>query len=85
MTNLIHYILSPTSVIYLSLSIYNLLEQHYEVPNEFFQHVLGPNLKYSSCYYGTPKTTLEEAEIAMLEMYCERAGLEDGMKIIDLG
>lgn len=60
-------------------------EQHYEVPDEFYRMVLGPCLKYSSCYYATPETTLAEAEIAMLEMYCERAGLVDGMKIIDLG
>ena len=26
-------------------------EQHYEVPAEFFQSVLGPNLKYSSGYW----------------------------------
>ena len=24
-------------------------EQHYEVPAEFFAHVLGPHRKYSSC------------------------------------
>src|SRR4051794_32797043 len=23
-------------------------QQHYEVPSEFFQHILGPHLKYSS-------------------------------------
>jgi cyclopropane-fatty-acyl-phospholipid synthase len=56
-----------------------------QVPDEFYQMVLGPNLKYSSCYFATPNATLEEAEVTMLEMYCERAGFEDGMKIIDLG
>jgi cyclopropane-fatty-acyl-phospholipid synthase len=60
-------------------------DQHYEVPNEFYQMVLGPCLKYSSCYFENEHTTLAEAEIAMLELYCERAELIDGMKIIDLG
>lgn len=60
-------------------------EQHYEVPDEFYQTVLGPRLKYSSCYYPTPETTLAEAEIHMLDMYCERAGIEDGMSLVDLG
>jgi cyclopropane-fatty-acyl-phospholipid synthase len=60
-------------------------DQHYEVPDEFFQMVLGPCLKYSCCWYATSQSTLAEAEIAMLEMYCERAGLVDGMNIIDLG
>ena len=26
-------------------------QQHYEVPAEFFQKVLGPRLKYSSCWW----------------------------------
>jgi cyclopropane-fatty-acyl-phospholipid synthase len=60
-------------------------EQHYEVPDAFYQLVLGPALKYSSGYWPTSKTTLEESEVAMLELYCERAGLKDGMSLIDLG
>ena len=31
------------------------------------------------------ETTLAESEIAMLEMYAERAQLQDGMSLIDLG
>jgi cyclopropane-fatty-acyl-phospholipid synthase len=57
-------------------------EQHYEVPDEFYQIVLGPYLKYSSGYWRSPGTTLEESEIAMLELYCERAQLEDGMVLV---
>eukprot|EP01036_Dinobryon_divergens_P024114 gene24114-32531_t len=60
-------------------------DQHYEVPDEFYRMVLGPYLKYSSGYWPKPETTLEESEVIMLEMYCERAGLQDGMRIIDLG
>jgi len=60
-------------------------EQHYELPPEFFQLVLGPRLKYSSCYWPTGVTTLAAAEDAMLELTCRRAGIEDGMEILDLG
>ena len=60
-------------------------EQHYEVPDEFYRLVLGPCLKYSSGYWPSSRTTLAESEVHMLEMYCERAGIEDGMRIIDLG
>ena len=41
-------------------------EQHYEVPTAYFLKVLGRHLKYSSCIYATPQTTLDEAEQAML-------------------
>jgi cyclopropane-fatty-acyl-phospholipid synthase len=60
-------------------------EQHYELPAEFFKLVLGPCLKYSSGYWPSKDTTFEQSEVAMLELYCERAGLVDGMKIVDLG
>ena len=60
-------------------------EQHYEVPAAFYDLSLGPRKKYSSGLWTSPSTTFEESEVAMLELYCERAQLEDGMKIVDLG
>ncbi len=60
-------------------------EQHYEVPPAFFERVLGARLKYSSGYYPTPTTTLDQAEEAMLELTGARAGLADGQEILELG
>jgi cyclopropane-fatty-acyl-phospholipid synthase len=60
-------------------------EQHYELPAEFFQLVLGPRLKYSSCYWPVGVKTLADAEEAMLALSCRRAGVEDGMELLDLG
>ncbi len=59
--------------------------QHYEVPAEFFRLVLGPWLKYSAGYWPGGVHTLADAETAMLELYARRAGLEDGMGVLDLG
>jgi cyclopropane-fatty-acyl-phospholipid synthase len=59
--------------------------QHYELPTEFFQLVLGPHLKYSSCYYESPEDALETAEARMLALTCERARLRDGDEILELG
>ena len=59
--------------------------QHYEVPSEFFQLVLGKWLKYSCCYWSEGVIDLDQAEEAMLELTCRRAGLENGMRIMDLG
>lgn len=59
--------------------------QHYELPTEFFQMCLGKNLKYSSCYYKTGKETLDEAEDNMLELTCQRAEIQDGQDILELG
>ncbi len=60
-------------------------EQHYELPPEFFRLCLGSHLKYSGCYWPKGVSTLDEAEAAMLALTCERAGLEDGMQILELG
>jgi cyclopropane-fatty-acyl-phospholipid synthase len=60
-------------------------EQHYELPPEFFQICLGERLKYSCCFYPTDATTLDEAEVAALTITCDRAGLKDGMRILELG
>lgn len=59
--------------------------QHYEVSAEFFQPVLGPRLKYSCCLYEDEKSTLAEAEEAMLRLTCERAELSEGQRILELG
>lgn len=60
-------------------------EQHYEVPPAFFQEVLGVHLKYSSCYWPQGTESLDEAEAAALALTCERAQIEDGMSILELG
>jgi cyclopropane-fatty-acyl-phospholipid synthase len=60
-------------------------EQHYEVPPAFFETVLGPRLKYSSGLWKAGTTTLAQAEEAMLALTCERAELQDGQRILELG
>ena len=60
-------------------------EQHHELPASFFEAVLGPRLKYSSCYYETGGETLAEAEEAMLALTAQRADLVDGQDVLELG
>jgi len=72
-------------------------DQHYEVPAKFYDLCLGPNKKYSSGLwpfkaskfgYGKGMTldeSLDKSEVAMLDLYIERAGIKDGMSIVDLG
>ncbi len=60
-------------------------EQHYEVPAAFFEEILGSHLKYSSCLWPDGVSSLDDAEAAMLELTCRRAGIKDGMTVLDLG
>jgi len=57
--------------------------QHYEVPAAFFARVLGPNRKYSCCFYKEPASTLREAEEEALRQ--AHADLADGQSILELG
>ena len=59
--------------------------QHYEVPTEFFRLTLGRHLKYSSGYWHDGVDDLDRAEQDMLELTCERAQLQNGQKILELG
>lgn len=68
----------------IALSTTEANSQHYEVPTEFYQLVLGPHLKYSCCLYDKTNS-LEDAEEAMLRLYCCRADIRDGHEILDLG
>jgi cyclopropane-fatty-acyl-phospholipid synthase len=57
----------------------------YELAASFFALVLGPNRKYSSCFYKEPKSTLQEAEEEALRQTVEHADLADGQSILELG
>ncbi|MGA8899385.1 SAM-dependent methyltransferase [Bradyrhizobium sp.] len=59
--------------------------QHYEVPAAFFGRVLGPNRKYSSCFYRSAASTLQEAEEEALRQTVDHADLADGQSILELG
>lgn len=66
-------------------------EQHYELPPQFFQAVLGRMLKYSCGYWKEPLDItrahqgLDQSEMDMLQLTCRRAEVSDGQEILDLG
>jgi len=60
-------------------------EQHYELPVEFFARVLGRHLKYSSGLWSEGVKGLDEAEEEALAVTAQRALLEDGQDILELG
>lgn len=72
-------------------------EQHYELPPEFFEKILGRNLKYSCCYWSDNlnykklkkqddlEQRLDQAEDEMLKISAERAEIENGQNILELG
>ena len=51
--------------------------QHYGLPPAFFEQVLGPRMKYSSCLWLPGTSGLGAAEDAALEATCRHADLAD--------
>ncbi|MET9609096.1 cyclopropane-fatty-acyl-phospholipid synthase family protein [Streptomyces sp. NPDC006512] len=60
------------------------ISHHYDVGNEFYEHVLGPSMVYS-CAYWTPGGTLEDAQRAKLDLVCRKLGLTPGTRLLDVG
>lgn len=60
-------------------------QQHYELPASFFSLVLGPHRKYSSAYWSEDCKDLAQAEQDALSTTIERAELQEGQKILELG
>ncbi|KAL5972708.1 hypothetical protein ACLOJK_039513 [Asimina triloba] len=61
----------------IATAVETLDDQMYEVPISF--------LKIICCYFKDESMTLDEAEVAMLDLYCERAQIKDGQSVLDLG
>ena len=69
----------------IAMSVDEANAQHYEVPARFFELVLGPQRKYSCCFYRDASSSLGDAEEDALEITALRAGLSDGQQILELG
>jgi cyclopropane-fatty-acyl-phospholipid synthase len=60
-------------------------DQHYEVPTELFELMLGPAPEVLLGLVADRRLDLAHAEEAMLRLTCERAELADGQDILELG
>ncbi|MEJ7609875.1 MAG: cyclopropane-fatty-acyl-phospholipid synthase family protein [Ferruginibacter sp.] len=60
-------------------------EQHYEVPTKFYEYCLGKHLKYSCGYWNEGVTDINISERDMLDITCNRAELQNGQDVLELG
>jgi cyclopropane-fatty-acyl-phospholipid synthase len=61
------------------------ISHHYDVSNAFYRLVLGPSLTYSCAVYEHADASLEEAQAAKHELVCKKLGLQEGMRLLDVG
>jgi cyclopropane-fatty-acyl-phospholipid synthase len=59
-------------------------KKHYDLGNELFQHMLDTNMNYT-CAYWKNAHNLDEAQLAKLELTCQKLLLKPGMRLLDIG
>jgi cyclopropane-fatty-acyl-phospholipid synthase len=57
---------------------------HYDLGIDLFEQMLDKNLVYTCGYWANAKT-LDEAQIAKLDLVCRKLGLKPGMTVLDIG
>ncbi|MGN6100686.1 MAG: cyclopropane fatty acyl phospholipid synthase [Devosia sp.] len=59
-------------------------EKHYDIGNELYSRMLDKRMIYS-CGYWLGVDNLDAAQEQKLDLICRKAGLEPGMRILDIG
>jgi len=58
---------------------------HYDLGNDFYQLWLDPKMMYSSAYFDTPDTGLDDAAVAKLDRICRKLNLSAGDSVMEIG
>ena len=61
------------------------IQAHYDVSDDFFALFQDPTRTYSSAYFEPPGITLEEAQIAKIDLNLDKLDLKPGMTLLDIG
>jgi cyclopropane-fatty-acyl-phospholipid synthase len=61
------------------------VQAHYDLSDDFFRLFLDPTQTYSCAYFERDDMTLEEAQIAKIDLALGKLNLEPGMTLLDIG
>ena len=61
------------------------VQAHYDLSDDFFRLFLDPSQTYSCAYFERDDMTLEEAQLAKVDLALGKLGLEPGMTLLDVG
>ena len=64
---------------------YKNVQSHYDLSDDFFALFLDPTWTYSCAYFERDDMTLEEAQLAKIDLALGKLGLEPGMRLLDVG
>lgn len=64
---------------------YEDVQAHYDISNEFFGLFQDPSRTYSCAYFERDDMTLEEAQMAKIDLALDELYLQPGMTLLDIG
>jgi len=64
---------------------HRVMDVHYNLGNDLYEKMLGPTMNYTCAYFSEGIKTLEDAEIAKMDLVARKLKLKPGMKVLELG
>ncbi len=61
------------------------VQAHYDLSDDFYRLFLDPSQTYSCAYFERDDMTLEEAQLAKIDLSLGKLGLRPGMTLLDVG
>jgi len=61
------------------------IQAHYDISDDFYRLFLDPTQTYSCAYFERDDMTLQEAQIAKIDLALGKLGLQPGMTLLDVG
>jgi cyclopropane-fatty-acyl-phospholipid synthase len=61
------------------------IHRHYDLGNDFYRLWLDERMVYTCAYFPTPTASLEEAQVAKMELVCRKVGLQPGERVVEAG
>jgi cyclopropane-fatty-acyl-phospholipid synthase len=61
------------------------VQAHYDLSDDFFRLFLDPTRTYSCAFFARDDMTLEEAQLAKIDLALGKLGLRPGMTLLDVG
>ena len=64
---------------------FQVAERHYDIGNDLFSLMLDKTMMYTCGYWTDEVNTLEQSQLAKLDLVAKKLDLKPGMKVLDIG
>lgn len=61
------------------------IESHYDLGNDFYSLWLDRHMVYTCAYFPSPELSLEDAQIAKMDLVCRKLELDSGETVVEAG